>query len=90
MILEKLSEEEIRFLIDNRAAHWMNLVRKVGRIVNQNFDVEFKASKDHEHGFLAYCQGKFAGIDAVINFLEFYSQEMKKEEAKRPPHLVPK
>lgn len=83
IVPEKLSEEEIQFLRDNKASYAINLLRKIVRVAYSTYDYNLRTSEDHSHGFLAHMQGKKSGIMAVLGIIDFHCQD-KVEQPKKP------
>lgn len=82
---EKLTEEEIQFLRDNKASVAVNLLRKIIRVAYTTYDYELRNSTDHSHGFLAHAQGKKSGIMAVLNIIDFHCQDKIEQPKPKGP-----
>jgi len=93
IVPEKLTEEEIQFLKDNKAAYAVNLLRKLCRVAYTTYVYTHRNSEDHSHGFLAYSQGVQHGVLVPLNMIDFHCQEERKpiqDEKTKPAWLVPK
>ena len=85
----KLTEEEQRFLIDNKNSAWMNLMKKVLAVIVD--ELEYKESlysEDVSPERMLVLKGNRLGLLKMYNFLAFYSQEKIKEEPKQAPRLI--
>ncbi len=85
----KLTEDEQRFLIDNKNSAWMNLMKKVLAVIADEFEYkESLYSEDITTERMLILKGNRLGLLKVYNFLNFYSQEKPKEKELAQPRLI--